>query len=368
MQVDVGEQRRDDAALRRARHRTRPLPVFHHACREPLPQQLQHPPVRDTLADQHQQLGVVDAAEVVADVGVEHVVPAARATHAQGFQCLRRAPLRPEPIRRGPEIRLENGLQHERRSHLRHSVSNRRNAERPLSAIGLRDVSPQDRLRTIRAGAQRGAEFVQQTLDAILLDDGQGHRIDPRRAAVPLHPPPCLLEDVTPPDPVHQGMEAALRGSLGRDPQPALQLAHFVEDGRLGGSWNRTCRSCPRACLLAQRDHRRDPSLPSRCSSRGSSLLRSPRTPAAPRSISPSAYTSRVAPTRAAQTGLSCSALLRARVLRPLPRRDLRHVTSGLRHRRRGLRRDMSGSALGLYICRGCRLHFMLRPACWLPP
>src|SRR5690606_21518516 len=31
------------------------------------------------------------------------------------------------------------------------------------------------------------------------------------------------------------------------------------------------------------------------------------------------------------------------------------------------LRRDMSDSAPGLFLCRGCRLHFMLRPACLLP-
>ena len=31
------------------------------------------------------------------------------------------------------------------------------------------------------------------------------------------------------------------------------------------------------------------------------------------------------------------------------------------------LRRDMSGSASELFLCRGCRLHFMLRPACLLP-
>ncbi len=31
------------------------------------------------------------------------------------------------------------------------------------------------------------------------------------------------------------------------------------------------------------------------------------------------------------------------------------------------LRRDMSGSAPRLFLCRGCRLHFMLRPACLLP-
>src|SRR3989442_1425319 len=38
------------------------------------------------------------------------------------------------------------------------------------------------------------------------------------------------------------------------------------------------------------------------------------------------AYTSRVPARTAAQTGLSCFVLLRVRVLRPLPRRDLRRV------------------------------------------
>ena len=112
-------------------------------------------------------------------------------------------------------------------------------------------------------------------------------------------------------------------------PRPRVGVAIGARGRRTDvrrGSWNRTSQSCPRACLLDQRDHRRDPSLPSRCSSRGSSLRRSPRTPAAHDSLSPSAYTSRVAPTRAAQTGLSCSVRLPARVLRPLPRRDRRYV------------------------------------------
>jgi hypothetical protein len=32
------------------------------------------------------------------------------------------------------------------------------------------------------------------------------------------------------------------------------------------------------------------------------------------------------------------------------------------------LRRDVSGSASGLFLCRGCRIHLMLRPAFGLPP
>ena len=92
------------------------------------------------------------------------------------------------------------------------------------------------------------------------------------------------------------------------------------------GGWNRSSRSCPRACVRCRHCPRRDPSLLPRSSSRVSSLLRSPRIPAAPRSPSPLAYTSRAALTRAAQTGLACSVRLRARVLRPIPRRDLLRV------------------------------------------
>ena len=69
---------------------------------------------------------------------------------------------------------------------------------------------------------------------------------------------------------------------------------------------------------------RRDFNPPDQCAAWRT--LWPPRTPAAPRPLSPSAYADRVAPTRAAQTGLSCSVPLRVRVLRPIPRRDLPHV------------------------------------------
>lgn len=65
-----------------------------------------------------------------------------------------------------------------------------------------------------------------------------------------------------------------------------------------------------------------DPSLRTRCSSRPSSVLRPPRTSAARRSTSPSAYTSRLVATTTSQSDLPCSAPLLQPVLRPLPRRD----------------------------------------------
>ena len=204
-----------------------PLPLLHHTCREPLPQQLQHPPIRDTPATSP---AVWRDRCCRSSRGYPHPAHGCppRPMHAERFQRLRRAPPRPKAIRRGAEICLEDRLQHDRGRHLHHPVSHRRNAERPLPAIGLRDVSPQDRLRTIRAACNtrrarracaphRTARPRRASLD----------RRPPRRGS--FHPPPCLPQDVTPPDPIHQGMEAALRGSLGRDPESALQLAHFVD-------------------------------------------------------------------------------------------------------------------------------------------
>ena len=218
VQVDVREQRRDHPALRRAGDRPRPLALFHNPRFEPLPQELQHPPVRDPSCYEPQQLRLIDAAEVVADVGIEHVVAASGTHHPQRLQCLCGTSLRPKPVRRGAEVRLEDRLQHQRRRHLHNPISHRRDAKWPPAAIGLRDVTPQNRLRTIPACAQHRAELVQHPPDPVLLDLGQGLTIHPGRAAVASDAPPRLLEDVTPPDPVHQGVETPLRGSLGRDP------------------------------------------------------------------------------------------------------------------------------------------------------
>jgi hypothetical protein len=71
------------------------------------------------------------------------------------------------------------------------------------------------------------------------------------------------------------------------------------------------------------------------------------------------------AATTAAQPGLSCSARLLVHLLRPYPAGP----PGSLRYSRLGpgLRRDMSGSAPGLFVCRGCRLHVKLRPVDLLP-
>lgn len=113
---------------------------------------------------------MLDAPEVVADVGIEHVVTALGSELPQSFQRHRRTPLRPKPVRARQKIRLEYRLQHQLRRHLHHSVPYRRNAERPLPSIGLRYVPALHHLRPVLARAQLGAELFQEALHTVLLD------------------------------------------------------------------------------------------------------------------------------------------------------------------------------------------------------
>src|SRR5262249_24145 len=111
-------------------------------------------------------------------------------------------------------------------------------------------VPPLHHRRTVRACLQLGAELFEEELDSLLLDVADRLAIDARSAAVLLHPLPCFLEDVTPPDVVVQRMEASTRCSLGCGPEPRFQVSHFVarptavgvvRSGRAGHSLALTC-------------------------------------------------------------------------------------------------------------------------------
>ena len=161
------------------------------------------------------------------------------------------------------------------------------------------------------------------------------------------HTPPRLPEDVSPPNPIHQSVEAPFRRSLGCDPESALQLAHFVNGrmpvgvvgtGRAGHALARACVTdrTTAGTLGSSRVLRREVrryygplGRPLRTSRFHHRFIRA----ALPR-------------LRAAQTGLSCSASLRARVLRPIPRRDPRrvHLRTGAPQAWPSPRRDRLGS------------------------
>jgi hypothetical protein len=196
--------------LRHAGHRRPKLAVFHHTRFEPLPDQLQHPPIRDASSDQLHQLVVIDAAEVIADVGVERVMMLV-AELAQGFECHQLTPLGPVAVRARKKVRLEDRFQHELRRHLDYAVSHRRDAQWPLLSVCLWNVPAQGRARPVLTCTQHHGDRFQEACDAVLFHLRDRLGIEPSRAAVLFHPLPCLVEDVTPPQAIVQRMESALR-------------------------------------------------------------------------------------------------------------------------------------------------------------
>jgi hypothetical protein len=228
VQVDVRQQRRDHSTLRRPRHRVAHRAVFHHPCLQPQPHQLEHPAVTDALPHQGEQLAVIDAAEVVLDVSIQHVIRPFAAQLPDPLQRHRRASPRPEPIRARFEVRLEDRLQHQLGRHLYHPVSHRRDAQGPHLAVCLGDVHAPHDLRAVLACAQHFAQLLQEELDTVLLHALDRHPVDPRRAAVAAHSPPRLAQDVTPAHLVVQRVEAPSRCPLGCGPELPLQLSHVV--------------------------------------------------------------------------------------------------------------------------------------------
>ena len=126
--------------LRGARDRPLQHPLDHYSCLQPQSQQLEHPPIRDPPADFSQQSVVVDLAEEIGDVELDHELVTLDEPGPQAFLGHRRRPLRPKPIRAGQKIRLENRFQHDLGRRLGHPVPHRGNPQRPLTASWFRDL------------------------------------------------------------------------------------------------------------------------------------------------------------------------------------------------------------------------------------
>ena len=86
----------------------------------------------------------------------------------------------PEPVAEAQELRLIDRRQDDDHRRLDDLVLQRRDAERPLSAVRLRYVRPARRQRPVRAGVDAPVEIGEGSLE-ILRVLFPGHRIDPRR-------------------------------------------------------------------------------------------------------------------------------------------------------------------------------------------
>ena len=154
VQIDVRQKRRDNAALRSPRDRLPEHPFVHHTCLEPLPHELEHTPVRDSLRDLPEQPLVVDRGEVIADVGLEHEAVPVDERSTQHLLGVSGRPAWTEPKRGIQKVSLEDGLKHDTRGLLNNPILDGRDAKRPHTTPGLGDQNPPDRPRSINPLAQ----------------------------------------------------------------------------------------------------------------------------------------------------------------------------------------------------------------------
>jgi hypothetical protein len=112
-----------------------------------------------------------------------------------------------------------------------------------------------------------------------------------------------------PVEPVMQRVEPASRDTAWLPHTASAGVIELCREALASrGVWVRQSEPCPRSYLQEKRHQSRSPSLRRRSPAPPSPVLWPPRTPAAHRATSPSAYTPGPCPTPAAQTGLSCSA------------------------------------------------------------
>src|SRR6266851_5669826 len=172
MQVDVRQQGRGNAALRRARLRLGHLPVLHHPGLQPFADQANDAAVTDPVLDEADQPLVVDRIEEPGNVGVQYPVhPRVADPDGERVQCIVRTASGPEPVREPEEILLVDRVQHLDHRTLDDLVLQRCDAERALPAVRLWYVVPARWLRPVSSSMNAGVKIGELALEilAVLL-------------------------------------------------------------------------------------------------------------------------------------------------------------------------------------------------------
>src|SRR6266436_6599938 len=131
MKIDVRQKRRSTSALGRPLFHSYSLPILQHAGSQPFLDKSHDAPVCYPVLDELQQPFV-----------------------GERIQRLMLAAPWPEPVRKPEKVRFVDSVQHLDRRALDDFVFQRRDSERSLPPVGLRDKHPTHRLRSIRSSLQ----------------------------------------------------------------------------------------------------------------------------------------------------------------------------------------------------------------------
>src|ERR1700732_3009857 len=162
MKIELRQKRRGTSALGCPFFHSYSLPILQHAGLQPFLDEPHNAPVRNPVLNELHKPFVREAIEKAFDVQIEHPVHFLRKqSRVQRIQRLMLASPWSEPVREAEKVRFVNGVQHLDRRALNDFVFQRGNSERSLPPVGLRDIHPTHRLRSVRSSLQPFREVLE---------------------------------------------------------------------------------------------------------------------------------------------------------------------------------------------------------------
>jgi site-specific DNA recombinase len=202
------------------------IDLFHRRF-EPHLDQSQKVPIADATRDRFHQLVMGDAVEVTRQVRIDDFRMPRIQQPVDLPDGVQGAMFGPIGVLLRLQVGLEDRLQDQHCRHLRHAVSDRPDAQRPLFAIRFGDENTTHWLRSIRLLPQLVRQFVQPPIDAIRLDVRERLTIDPRRATVGSAAVEGKAQDVATVHLVVQQVESVARRSLRFGMQRLLEFPNL---------------------------------------------------------------------------------------------------------------------------------------------
>src|SRR5467141_3261859 len=155
MKIDVGQKRRSTATLGRPFLRPYSFPILQHAGAQPFLDEPHDAPICHPMLNELHKPFVGKSIEKAFDVQIEHPVHFLRQqSRVQRVQRLMLATPWSEPVRKIEKVRFVDSIQHLDRRALDDFVFQRRDPERSLPPVGLRDKHSTHRLRSVRSSLQ----------------------------------------------------------------------------------------------------------------------------------------------------------------------------------------------------------------------
>src|SRR5467141_2143340 len=168
MKIDVSQKRRCTSTLGRPFLRPYSFPILQHAGVQPFLDQPHDAPICNPMLNELHKPFVGKSIEKALDVQIEHPVHFLRQqSGVERVQRLMLAAPWSEPVRKIEKASFVDGIQHLDRRALDAFVFQRRDPERSLPPVGLRDKHPAHRLRSVRSSLQPFGKILEVSLQRL---------------------------------------------------------------------------------------------------------------------------------------------------------------------------------------------------------